>query len=100
MADLLRGSSKINTDTENDFTSTVLSQQIWLNRLIAEREKNNKNVLLFRNWIRSGILLVKNLCFKDGVLDCESMYIRMQSLEILFTWKIVFGPIFYFLFVT
>ena len=80
--DLLTGSSKINTDTENDFTST---QQIWLNRLIVERVKNNKNVLLLRNWIRSGILLVKDLCFKDGILDCESMYIRMQSLEILFT---------------
>ena len=46
--EVLECSSKVNYETENNVSTKVLSQQIWLNRFIAEREINKKNVLLFR----------------------------------------------------
>ena len=82
--DVLEYSSKLNYDTENYFTSTVLSQQIWLNKLISERKINKKDVLLYRNWIPSGILFVKDLPFKNGILDCESMYNIVKDKQNLF----------------
>ena len=38
------------------------------NRFISIRKGDKKNVLLFRNWIRSGVRYVKNVLFTDGIV--------------------------------
>ncbi len=57
---------RINYDT---FTNNILEQPIWCNEYITIRKKGKKNVLLLRNWIRSGIRKVKDLIFVNGILD-------------------------------
>jgi len=58
--------------TENDtFKQSILNQPLWGNRFITIRKKGKKNVMLLRNWIRSGIRFVKDLIFVGGVLDVD-----------------------------
>jgi len=59
-------SFRIDKDT---FDKTILNQPLWGNDYITVRRKGKKNVLLLRNWIRSGVRFVKDLMFVNGILD-------------------------------
>ena len=66
--------SKVNECTKEHFQQTILSHQIWGNKFISEKRNGCKQVLFLRNWIRSGITYVRDLKFKNGILDCNALY--------------------------
>lgn len=50
-------------------TNELLSQPIWCNKYFVEKIRHKTNPIYISNWIKSGILYVKDLNFKDGKLD-------------------------------
>ena len=60
-----------------EFKENIFDQCLWGNRFIVVRKKKTKSVLLFRNWIRSGINKVSDLQFNDGKLDVNHLYQRI-----------------------
>jgi len=63
----------------NNFEAKIAYQCIWGNKHITVRKNNTKNVLFFRNWIRSGVNYIYDLRFIDGVLDTEYMYRKIVN---------------------
>ena len=61
------------------FKETIFSQQIWGNKFINIKRNKSKQVLFLRNWIRSGIVLVNDLSFQNGILDVDRMYGIIQD---------------------
>ena len=61
--------SKAFTLDFDTFTSTILNQPLWGVRFITKRKGDKKNVLLLRNWIRSGVRYEKDVMFIDGIVD-------------------------------
>ena len=79
--DVIKCYAKLNNIGKNDdfIRRNIFSQPLWGNRYICVRKNNKKEVLFLRNWIRSGIVFVKDLKFKNGVLDCEEIYKMVES---------------------
>ena len=72
--DVIVSYSKAFTLDFEAFKNTILNQPLWGNRFITIRKRDKKNVLLLRNWIRSGVRYVKDVMFTDGIVDrttCE-----------------------------
>ena len=67
--DIIMSYSKAFTLDFHTFKSTILNQPLWGNRFITIRKGDKKNVLLLRNWIRSGVRYVKDVLFIDGIVD-------------------------------
>jgi hypothetical protein len=57
-----------------DFEESIMNQSLWGNKFITHNIKRKKNVLFLRNWIRSGVRNVKDLQFKDGILNVNQTY--------------------------
>ena len=51
------------------FRNTILDQPLWGNRFINVQKRGKKNVMLLRNWIRSGVRYIKDLSFVNGIVD-------------------------------
>ena len=47
---------------------------MWENKYIVNITRGKKNVLLLRNWIRSGVRVVGDLVFTNGTLDVQFAY--------------------------
>ncbi len=62
-----------------EFEETIMNQTLWGNKYITYNMQRKKNVLFLRNWIRSGVRKVKDLQFKDGVLDVNQTYHQIIS---------------------
>ena len=72
------------------FKETIFSQQIWGNKFINIKRNKSKQVLFLRNWIRSGIVLVNDLSFQNGILDVDRMYgIIQDKRNLIFELQIV-----------
>ena len=72
--DVIVSYSKAFTLDFEAFKNTILNQPLWGNRFITITKRDKKNVLLLRNWIRSGVRYVKDVMFTDGIVDrttCE-----------------------------
>ena len=65
--------SKVNECTKEKSQQTILSHQIWRNKFIPEKRNSCGQVLFLRHWIRSGITYVRDLKFKNGILDCNTL---------------------------
>jgi len=64
---------KANTTDIEQFKKSIIREPIWGKRFIVIRRKKQKSVIFLRNWIRSGIVFINDLKFRDGILDCRSM---------------------------
>ena len=51
------------------FERTIMNQLLWGNKYIVNITHGQKNVLFLRNWIRSGVRVVRDLMFTNGTLD-------------------------------
>ena len=51
------------------FRNTIRDQPLWGNRFINVQKRGKKNVMLLRNWIRSGVRYIKDLSFVNGIVD-------------------------------
>ena len=61
------GFSKINGCNNTTLQETIYTQQIWGNDLFTiKRKKNKKDILFLRNWIKSGIIYIKDLKFDSA----------------------------------
>ena len=58
---------------ESTFEKSVLNQPLWGKKYITYYVGRRKNVLFLRNWIRSGVKVVGDLPFRNGVLDENEM---------------------------
>ena len=58
---------------ESTFEKNVLNQPLWGNKYITYYVGRRKNVVFLRNWIRSGVRVVGDLPFRNGVLDENEM---------------------------
>ena len=56
------------------FERSILNQPLWGNKYITHNIGRKKCVLFLRNWIRSGVRIVGDLPFKNGILDEHAMY--------------------------
>ena len=54
---------------EFEFIGNIWNQPLWGNKYITAHVAGKKNVLFFRNWIRSGIRKVSDVIFMNGILD-------------------------------
>ena len=61
----------------DDFKLNIYNQYIWGNKFVCKKVGRKKNVLHFRNWIRSGIRKISDIRFTDGVLDEGIMYTKI-----------------------
>ena len=66
------------TTDEVDFKEGIMEQCIWGNKFIFVRRRKSKCVLFLRNWIRSGVNKIRDLCFIDGKLDTNVMYQKIR----------------------
>ena len=64
---------------ESTFEKSVLNQPLWGNKYITYYVGRRKNVLFLRNRIRSGIRVVGDLPFRNGVLDENEMYNMLDN---------------------
>ena len=56
------------------FERSILNQPLWGNKYIPHNIGRKKCILFLRNWIRSGIRIVGDLPFTNGILDEHTMY--------------------------
>ena len=61
--------------TDKDlFENTIMNQSLWGNKYVVSIANGKKNVLFLRNWIRSGVRVIGDLRFKNGILDEQFAY--------------------------
>ena len=77
--DVIKSFSKLNSVKNTHLRENILSQQIWGNKCFIVRKTRRNEVLFFRNWIRSGIVYVRDLLFKEGVVDCARVFNIVQD---------------------
>ena len=51
------------------FENTIMDQSLWGNKYVVNIANGKKNVLFLRNWIKSGVRVIGDLMFKNGILD-------------------------------
>ena len=51
------------------FWNTILDQPLWGNGFINVQKRGEKNIMLLRNWIRSGVRYINDLSFVNGIVD-------------------------------
>ena len=56
------------------FENTIMNQSLWGNKDVVSIAKGKKNVLFLRNWIRSGVRVIGDLMFTNGILDEQFAY--------------------------
>lgn len=56
------------------FENNIMNESIWGNKFITTTVRRKKNVLFLRDWVRSGVRIVNDLCFADGLLDIQRTY--------------------------
>ncbi len=60
------------------FQESIMNQPIWANKYISTKIKGRRNILFFRNWIKSGINQVGDLKFRNGILDELDTYQKIN----------------------
>ena len=58
-----------NNRMHESFRNTILDQPLWSNSFINVQKRGKKNIMLLRNWIRSGVRYIKDLSFVNGIVD-------------------------------
>ena len=76
--DVIIAFNAAHTIDEDDFKEGIMEQCIWGNKFIFVRRRKSKCVLFLRNWIRSGVNKIRDLCFIDGKLDTNVMYQKIR----------------------
>ena len=67
--------AQLNNTEHEPIEVNIYSQQIWGNKFFTvKRKRKQKDILFFRNWIKSGIIYVRDLKFNNGKLDINHMY--------------------------
>ena len=51
-----------------------MNQSLWGNKYVVNIANGKKNVLFLSNWIRSGVRVIGDLMFKNGILDEQFPY--------------------------
>ena len=69
---------------EELFERSILNQPLWGNKFITKLVRRKRSVLYLRNWIRSGVRKVCDLPFKNGILDENGMYIKLDCKRNIF----------------
>ena len=70
--------NKAYVNDESFFEKSILNQPLWGKKYITHYIGRRKNVLFLRNWIRSGVRIVDDLPFRNGVLDENAMHLRLN----------------------
>ena len=71
--------NKIHVTNLTDFKHNIANQPIWGNKFITIKHGKRKNILFFRDWIRSGVRKISDLRFRDGVLDENYIYNTIRN---------------------
>jgi hypothetical protein len=71
--------NKAHVTNYDDFIKNIAHQPVWGNKFITTKGCRKKNVLHFRNWIRSGVRNICDLRFTNGVLDEDFMYNKIAN---------------------
>ena len=66
---MIKSFNKALVTDEFEFIGNIWNQPLWGNKYITAHVAGKKNVLFFRNWIRSGIRKVSDVIFMNGILD-------------------------------
>ena len=71
--------NKAYVSDESTFQQSILNQPLWGNKYITHYVGCKKSVLFLRNWIRSGVRIVSDLPFINGILDENAMYTMLDN---------------------
>ena len=71
--------NKAYVSDESTFQQSILNQPLWGNKYITHYVGCKKSVLFLRNWIRSGVRIVSDLPFTNGILDENAMYTMLDN---------------------
>ena len=52
----------------------LLAQPLWYNKYIFTKIRKKEHPLFISNWLKNGVLYIKDLSFKDGNIDEKLMY--------------------------
>ena len=66
---MIKSFNKALVTDELEFIGNIWNQPLWGNKYVTTHVAGKKNVLFFRNWIRSGIRKVNDVLFVNGILD-------------------------------
>ncbi len=77
--DVLLSYNKAFVKNKAKFIDDIANQNLWGNKFVAIRQNNKNKVLFLRNWIRSGINMVKDLRFIEGKLDETFVYQTVEN---------------------
>ena len=69
---------------EELFERSISNQPVWGHKFITKLVRRQKSVLYVRNWMRSGVRKVCDLPFKNGILDENGMYIKLDCKKNIF----------------
>ena len=58
----------------DDFISCITDEYLWGSKFFVKYEQGKNMVLFLRNWIRSGVNKVRDLCFVDEKSDVDRMH--------------------------
>ena len=72
--EVIKSYYKLHVKSYNNFKENILRETIWGNKFISVNKGKKKIVPLFTNWIDSGIIKVRDLHFKNGILDENFIY--------------------------
>ena len=72
--DVLACYKKVYISDLTSFKYYIANGTIWANKYITQNIGKKKNVLYFRNWIKSGIRVISDINFVNGVLDEAFIY--------------------------
>ena len=64
---MIKSFNKAFVTDELEFIGNIWNQPLWGNKYVTVHVIGKKNVLFFRNWIRSGIRKVSHVLFMNGV---------------------------------
>ena len=69
---------------EELFERSILNQTVWGNKFITKLVGQKRSVLYLRNWIRSGVRKVCDVQFKNGILDENAIYLKLDCEKNIF----------------
>ena len=88
---MIKSFNKALVTDEFEFIGNIWNQPLWGNKYVTAHLAGKKNVLFFRNWIRSGIRKVSDVLFMNGILDenhinqklvyKQNMYAEIMTME-------------------
>ena len=67
------------------FIKSIGNQYLWGNKYITVNNGKKKNVLMFRNWIRSGIRKISDLSFLNGKLNDAYIFTKVREKQNIFS---------------